>query len=75
MEVRLLAQEDEITLLKSSLADALRKLRLHDQQMLLLKQHLIAGRKQTPWKRFVTTPSSVNITKSKGENVQGFKAS
>ncbi|XP_031440747.1 echinoderm microtubule-associated protein-like 3 isoform X2 [Clupea harengus] len=42
MEVRLLAQEDEITLLKSSLADALRKLRLHDQQMLLLKQHLIA---------------------------------
>ncbi|XP_076145574.1 echinoderm microtubule-associated protein-like 3 isoform X1 [Alosa pseudoharengus] len=42
MEVRLQAQEDEITLLKSSLADALRKLRLHDQQMLLLKQHLIA---------------------------------
>uniref|UniRef100_A0A8B9KFP7 EMAP like 3 n=1 Tax=Astyanax mexicanus TaxID=7994 RepID=A0A8B9KFP7_ASTMX len=30
MEVRLQAQEDEITLLKSSLADALRKLRLHD---------------------------------------------
>uniref|UniRef100_A0A8B9KEN0 EMAP like 3 n=1 Tax=Astyanax mexicanus TaxID=7994 RepID=A0A8B9KEN0_ASTMX len=32
MEVRLQAQEDEITLLKSSLADALRKLRLHDQE-------------------------------------------
>uniref|UniRef100_A0A672HSV4 HELP domain-containing protein n=1 Tax=Salarias fasciatus TaxID=181472 RepID=A0A672HSV4_SALFA len=31
MEVRLQAQEDEITLLKSSLADALRRLRLHDQ--------------------------------------------
>uniref|UniRef100_A0AAR2L2R0 HELP domain-containing protein n=1 Tax=Pygocentrus nattereri TaxID=42514 RepID=A0AAR2L2R0_PYGNA len=32
MEVRLQAQEDEITLLKSSLADALRKLRLHDHK-------------------------------------------
>uniref|UniRef100_A0A8B9KFI7 EMAP like 3 n=1 Tax=Astyanax mexicanus TaxID=7994 RepID=A0A8B9KFI7_ASTMX len=41
MEVRLQAQEDEITLLKSSLADALRKLRLHDQQIPLLKQQLI----------------------------------
>uniref|UniRef100_A0A8C2EB29 EMAP like 3 n=1 Tax=Cyprinus carpio TaxID=7962 RepID=A0A8C2EB29_CYPCA len=44
MEVRLQAQEDEITLLKSSLADALRKLRLHDQQIPLLKQQLIAGK-------------------------------
>ncbi|KAI1902632.1 hypothetical protein AGOR_G00017950 [Albula goreensis] len=42
MEVRLQAQEDEITLLKSSLADALRRLRIHDQQIPLLKQHLIA---------------------------------
>ncbi|XP_005172258.2 echinoderm microtubule-associated protein-like 3 isoform X1 [Danio rerio] len=42
MEVRLQAQEDEITLLKSSLADALRRLRLHDQQIPLLKQQLIA---------------------------------
>ncbi|KAG7484962.1 hypothetical protein MATL_G00055720 [Megalops atlanticus] len=42
MEVRLQAQEDEITLLKSSLADALRRLRVHDQQIPLLKQHLIA---------------------------------
>ncbi|XP_062850142.1 echinoderm microtubule-associated protein-like 2 [Trichomycterus rosablanca] len=42
LEVRLQAQEDEITLLKSSLADALRKLRLHDQQIPLLKQQLIA---------------------------------
>ncbi|XP_076829714.1 echinoderm microtubule-associated protein-like 3 isoform X2 [Brachyhypopomus gauderio] len=42
MEVRLQAQEDEITLLKSSLADALRKLRLHEQQIPLLKQQLIA---------------------------------
>ncbi|XP_030635536.1 echinoderm microtubule-associated protein-like 3 [Chanos chanos] len=42
MELRLQAQEDEITLLKSSLADALRRLRIHDQQIPLLKQHLIA---------------------------------
>uniref|UniRef100_UPI0037E8699D echinoderm microtubule-associated protein-like 3 n=1 Tax=Semicossyphus pulcher TaxID=241346 RepID=UPI0037E8699D len=42
MEVRLQAQEDEITLLKSSLADALRKLRLHDQLLPLLQQQLIA---------------------------------
>uniref|UniRef100_A0A672ZTZ6 HELP domain-containing protein n=1 Tax=Sphaeramia orbicularis TaxID=375764 RepID=A0A672ZTZ6_9TELE len=33
MEVRLQAQEDEITLLKSSLADALRRIRLHDHQL------------------------------------------
>lgn len=44
MEVRLQAQEDEITLLKSSLADALRKIHLHDQVLLLLKQQLIAGK-------------------------------
>uniref|UniRef100_A0A8C6VXH9 EMAP like 3 n=1 Tax=Nothobranchius furzeri TaxID=105023 RepID=A0A8C6VXH9_NOTFU len=31
MEVRLQAQEDEITLLKSSLADALRRIHVHDQ--------------------------------------------
>ncbi|XP_026873058.2 echinoderm microtubule-associated protein-like 3 isoform X2 [Electrophorus electricus] len=42
MEMRLQAQDDEITLLKSSLADALRKLRLHEQQIPLLKQQLIA---------------------------------
>lgn len=44
MEVRLQAQEDEITLLKSSLADALRKLQLHDQLLHLLKQQLVAGK-------------------------------
>lgn len=43
MEVRLQAQEDEITLLKSSLADALRRLRIHDQVLQLLKQQVIAG--------------------------------
>lgn len=43
MEVRLQAQEDEITLLKSSLADALRRIRLHDQLLPVLKQQLIAG--------------------------------
>ncbi|XP_029932039.1 echinoderm microtubule-associated protein-like 3 isoform X3 [Myripristis murdjan] len=42
MEVRLQAQEDEIMLLKSSLADVLRRLRLHDQLLPLLKQQLIA---------------------------------
>ncbi|XP_026186854.1 echinoderm microtubule-associated protein-like 3 isoform X2 [Mastacembelus armatus] len=42
MEVRLQAQEDEITLLKSSLADALRRIHLHDQLLPLLKQQLIA---------------------------------
>ncbi|XP_028850746.1 echinoderm microtubule-associated protein-like 3 isoform X2 [Denticeps clupeoides] len=42
MDVRLQAQEDEITLLKSSLADALRKLHVLDQQIPLIKQHLIA---------------------------------
>uniref|UniRef100_A0A8C3GC84 EMAP like 3 n=1 Tax=Cyclopterus lumpus TaxID=8103 RepID=A0A8C3GC84_CYCLU len=41
MEVRLQAQDDEITLLKSSLADALRRIRLHDQLLPLLKQQLI----------------------------------
>uniref|UniRef100_A0A671MPP4 Echinoderm microtubule-associated protein-like 3 n=1 Tax=Sinocyclocheilus anshuiensis TaxID=1608454 RepID=A0A671MPP4_9TELE len=55
MEVRLQAQEDEITLLKSSLADALRKLRLHDQQIPLLKQQLIAGKRNG---LFECTPSS-----------------
>uniref|UniRef100_A0A4W5JXK5 EMAP like 3 n=1 Tax=Hucho hucho TaxID=62062 RepID=A0A4W5JXK5_9TELE len=43
MEGRLQSQEDEITLLKSSLADALRRLRVHDQLIPLLKQQLIAG--------------------------------
>ncbi|XP_072573236.1 echinoderm microtubule-associated protein-like 2 isoform X2 [Paramormyrops kingsleyae] len=42
MEVRLRAQEDEVTLLKSSLADALRKLRIHEQQTHLLWQELSA---------------------------------
>uniref|UniRef100_A0A6Q2XQ25 HELP domain-containing protein n=1 Tax=Esox lucius TaxID=8010 RepID=A0A6Q2XQ25_ESOLU len=41
MEGRLQSQEDEITLLKSSLADALRRLHLHDQLIPLLKQQLI----------------------------------
>uniref|UniRef100_A0A665WL23 Uncharacterized protein n=1 Tax=Echeneis naucrates TaxID=173247 RepID=A0A665WL23_ECHNA len=44
MEVRLQAQEDEITLLKSSLADALRRIQLHDQLLPLLKQQLIDAR-------------------------------
>uniref|UniRef100_A0A6Q2Z1H9 Uncharacterized protein n=1 Tax=Esox lucius TaxID=8010 RepID=A0A6Q2Z1H9_ESOLU len=43
MEGRLQSQEDEITLLKSSLADALRRLHLHDQLIPLLKQQLISN--------------------------------
>uniref|UniRef100_A0A8C2HDI1 EMAP like 3 n=1 Tax=Cyprinus carpio TaxID=7962 RepID=A0A8C2HDI1_CYPCA len=58
MEVRLQAQEDEITLLKSSLADALRKLRLHDQQIPLLKQQLIAGKRVSPWRMHYLKASS-----------------
>ncbi|XP_037530859.1 echinoderm microtubule-associated protein-like 3, partial [Nematolebias whitei] len=42
MEVRLQAQEDEITLLKASLAAALRRIHIHDQLLPLLKQQLIA---------------------------------
>ncbi|XP_061665004.1 echinoderm microtubule-associated protein-like 3 isoform X2 [Syngnathoides biaculeatus] len=42
METRVQAQEDEITLLKASLADALRRLRLHDRLLAVLKQQLIA---------------------------------
>uniref|UniRef100_A0A8C7G5D1 EMAP like 3 n=1 Tax=Oncorhynchus kisutch TaxID=8019 RepID=A0A8C7G5D1_ONCKI len=43
MEGRLQAQEDEIMLLKSSLADALRRLRLHDQLIPLLKHVCVCG--------------------------------
>nr|XP_057923889.1 echinoderm microtubule-associated protein-like 3 isoform X2 [Doryrhamphus excisus] len=42
METRLQAHEDEITLLKSSLADALRRIHLHEQLLPVLKQQLIA---------------------------------
>ncbi|XP_068612113.1 echinoderm microtubule-associated protein-like 3 [Brachionichthys hirsutus] len=42
METRLQGHEDEITLLKSSLADALRRIRLHDQLLPILKQQIIA---------------------------------
>ena len=43
VEVRLQVQEDEIMLLKSSLADALRKLCVHDQLICLLKEHMVAA--------------------------------
>uniref|UniRef100_A0A8C5H3P9 HELP domain-containing protein n=1 Tax=Gouania willdenowi TaxID=441366 RepID=A0A8C5H3P9_GOUWI len=42
MEVRLQAQEEEIILLKSSLADALRRIHVHDQLLPLIKQQLVA---------------------------------
>uniref|UniRef100_A0A674DW38 EMAP like 3 n=1 Tax=Salmo trutta TaxID=8032 RepID=A0A674DW38_SALTR len=43
MEGRLQLQENEITLLKSSLADALRRLRLHDQLIPLVRACLCAS--------------------------------
>ncbi|MGH0138772.1 UNVERIFIED_CONTAM: hypothetical protein FKN15_015869 [Acipenser sinensis] len=43
MEARLQTQEDEMTLLKSALSDALRRLRVYDEQIPLLRQHILAG--------------------------------
>ncbi|KAG2469234.1 EMAL4 protein, partial [Polypterus senegalus] len=43
MEVRLQTQEEEITLLKSALTDTLRRIRIYDEQIPLIKQHIIAG--------------------------------
>nr|XP_033809957.1 echinoderm microtubule-associated protein-like 3 isoform X2 [Geotrypetes seraphini] len=40
LEVRLQAQEDEITLLKSALADALRRIHFYDEQFPLLQKQL-----------------------------------
>ncbi|MBN3292456.1 EMAL3 protein, partial [Polypterus senegalus] len=42
MEVRLQTQEEEITLLKSALTDTLRRIRIYDEQIPLIKQHIIA---------------------------------
>ncbi|XP_058868043.1 echinoderm microtubule-associated protein-like 4 isoform X1 [Acipenser ruthenus] len=42
MEARLQTQEDEMTLLKSALSDALRRLRVYDEQIPLLRQHILA---------------------------------
>lgn len=63
MEVRLQAQEDEITLLKSSLADALRKLQLHDRLLHLLKHQLVAGEFPAPLCRRGRT-SSVKLAET-----------
>uniref|UniRef100_A0A674JAF8 EMAP like 3 n=1 Tax=Terrapene triunguis TaxID=2587831 RepID=A0A674JAF8_9SAUR len=43
LELRLQSQEEELTLVKSALADALRRLSLYDQQIPLLTQQLLAG--------------------------------
>uniref|UniRef100_A0A7N8X077 EMAP like 3 n=1 Tax=Mastacembelus armatus TaxID=205130 RepID=A0A7N8X077_9TELE len=75
MEVRLQAQEDEITLLKSSLADALRRIHLHDQLLPLLKQQLIAGGGQdrVPLPRRVQSLHLEDALLS-GQSVQGIRA-
>uniref|UniRef100_A0A674J679 EMAP like 3 n=1 Tax=Terrapene triunguis TaxID=2587831 RepID=A0A674J679_9SAUR len=43
LELRLQSQEEELTLVKSALADALRRLSLYDQQIPLLTQQLLAA--------------------------------
>uniref|UniRef100_A0A673IQ90 Echinoderm microtubule-associated protein-like 3 n=1 Tax=Sinocyclocheilus rhinocerous TaxID=307959 RepID=A0A673IQ90_9TELE len=70
MEVRLQAQEDEITLLKSSLADALRKLHLHDQQIPLLKQQLIAGKRFTVQLALTRAIQSLSLEDALPESIQ-----
>uniref|UniRef100_A0A8C3GC86 EMAP like 3 n=1 Tax=Cyclopterus lumpus TaxID=8103 RepID=A0A8C3GC86_CYCLU len=70
MEVRLQAQDDEITLLKSSLADALRRIRLHDQLLPLLKQQLIAGdREHDPHHHLVSRGRDDGV--GRGREVRG----
>uniref|UniRef100_A0A674J8H8 EMAP like 3 n=1 Tax=Terrapene triunguis TaxID=2587831 RepID=A0A674J8H8_9SAUR len=51
LELRLQSQEEELTLVKSALADALRRLSLYDQQIPLLTQQLLAGGIQRNWNR------------------------
>uniref|UniRef100_A0A674DWB9 EMAP like 3 n=1 Tax=Salmo trutta TaxID=8032 RepID=A0A674DWB9_SALTR len=66
MEGRLQLQENEITLLKSSLADALRRLRLHDQLIPLLRQQLIAD----------ALPKGISLTegsRAKLHRIQGLE--
>uniref|UniRef100_A0A8C7JD98 EMAP like 3 n=1 Tax=Oncorhynchus kisutch TaxID=8019 RepID=A0A8C7JD98_ONCKI len=62
MEGRLQLQENEITLLKSSLADALRRLRLHDQLIPLLKQQLIAANRIESNKIEYALPKGISLT-------------
>uniref|UniRef100_A0A452H305 Uncharacterized protein n=1 Tax=Gopherus agassizii TaxID=38772 RepID=A0A452H305_9SAUR len=48
LELRLQSQEEELTLVKSALADALRRLSLYDQQIPLLTQQLLAANDAIP---------------------------
>ncbi|XP_074860895.1 echinoderm microtubule-associated protein-like 3 isoform X1 [Carettochelys insculpta] len=48
LELRLQSQEEELTLVKSALADALRRLSLYDRQIPLLAQQLLAANDAIP---------------------------
>uniref|UniRef100_A0A7N6F7C6 HELP domain-containing protein n=1 Tax=Anabas testudineus TaxID=64144 RepID=A0A7N6F7C6_ANATE len=72
MEVRLQAQEDEITLLKSSLADALRRIRLHDQLLPLLKQQLIAGGIHGKARKKRVSESTLNYCKVTNDQLSSY---
>uniref|UniRef100_A0A7N6B0J9 HELP domain-containing protein n=1 Tax=Anabas testudineus TaxID=64144 RepID=A0A7N6B0J9_ANATE len=72
MEVRLQAQEDEITLLKSSLADALRRIRLHDQLLPLLKV-LPPRRAQSLNLEDALPPEPIEETRAKLHRVPGME--
>uniref|UniRef100_H3BCX7 EMAP like 3 n=1 Tax=Latimeria chalumnae TaxID=7897 RepID=H3BCX7_LATCH len=64
VEQRLQTQEDEITLLKSALADALRRISFYDEQIPLLKQQL-AGKEPPPL--FIATSASLS-TEGRGDH-------
>uniref|UniRef100_A0A3B3ZKN2 EML-like first beta-propeller domain-containing protein n=1 Tax=Periophthalmus magnuspinnatus TaxID=409849 RepID=A0A3B3ZKN2_9GOBI len=72
MEVRLQAQEDEITLLKSSLADALRRIRLHDQLLPLLKHWGIRSLHLEDGLPHADTNESVESSRAKLHRVAGI---
>ncbi|TFJ97589.1 protein phosphatase 1 regulatory subunit 3F [Platysternon megacephalum] len=57
LELRLQSQEEELTLVKSALADALRRLSLYDQQIPLLTQQLLAVNDAVPDTRLFLDPS------------------
>ncbi|CAM4697420.1 echinoderm microtubule-associated protein-like 3 isoform X1 [Lepidochelys kempii] len=57
LELRLQSQEEELTLVKSALADALRRLSLYDQQIPLLMQQLLSANDAVPDTRLFLDPS------------------
>ncbi|XP_053133647.1 echinoderm microtubule-associated protein-like 3 isoform X2 [Hemicordylus capensis] len=54
LDSRLRSQEEELTLVKAALADALRRLSLYDQQIPLLKQQLLGANASVPEARGIT---------------------